>query len=207
MKNYNQYCPIAHSLDLIGDRWTLLIVRDLLLGPKRFSDLVGGLPGIGTNLLTERLRQLEQAEVIQRRTLPPPAASQVYELTPRGCELEGPLTALAHWGAQTLGALRAEQAISRDTVVLTARAVVRGWPATSAATTYHVQIEDERYTELLVFHGAGPTADRGPGGAGDTLVTLRLDLATLFAIAGERLTPQAAVDQGRLQIEEAPAAA
>ena len=80
---YNQYCALAHALDIVGERWTLLIVRELLVGPRRFKDLLDGLPGISTNLLSNRLKGLEESGVLRRRiTLPPPAASTVYELTP-----------------------------------------------------------------------------------------------------------------------------
>ena len=77
-KTYNQYCPLAHALDLVGERWTLLIIRNLFVGPKRFSDLARGLPTIGTNILTDRLKTLEGNGLIQTRFLPPPAASSVY---------------------------------------------------------------------------------------------------------------------------------
>ena len=88
-RSYEQYCAVARTLDLIGERWTLLILRDLVhLGPRRFSDLRAGLPGIGANLLTERLRRLEREGLVQRRKLPPPGASVVYELTERGAGLE-----------------------------------------------------------------------------------------------------------------------
>ena len=85
-RGYNQFCAAARALDLLGERWTLLLIRDLLTGPKRYTDLLNGLPGIGTNLLAGRLKELESAGVVQRRELPPPAASTVYELTERGLE-------------------------------------------------------------------------------------------------------------------------
>jgi DNA-binding HxlR family transcriptional regulator len=107
-KRYEQYCPMAHALDLIGDRWALLIVRDLMHGPKRYTDLVGGLPGIGTNILAARLRDLERHGVVTRRTLRPPAASRVYELTDYGRELRPALRELALWGARSLGPPTAE---------------------------------------------------------------------------------------------------
>ena len=103
-KTYNQYCPVAHALDLVGERWTLLIIRNLFVGPKRFSDLLRGLPGIGTNILTGRLKALEENGLIQSRFLPPPAASSVYELTPYGRSLQDVMVALALWGVQSLGA-------------------------------------------------------------------------------------------------------
>ena len=83
-KRYEQYCPMAHALDLVGERWVLLIVKELMRGPKRYTDLVECLPGIGTNILAARLRDLERHGVVARRTLPPPAASKVYDLTDYG---------------------------------------------------------------------------------------------------------------------------
>lgn len=102
-KRYDHYCPMAHALDMVGDRWELLIVRELLPGPKRYTDLVDGLPGIGTNILAARLRDLESCGVIAKKTLPPPAASRVYELTEYGRELRSVLRELALWGARSLG--------------------------------------------------------------------------------------------------------
>jgi DNA-binding HxlR family transcriptional regulator len=102
-KRYDQYCPIAHALGLVGERWALLIVRELLQGPKRYTDLVGQLPGIGTNILAARLKDLEACGVVAKRRLPPPAASQVYELTPYGLGLKPAMRELAVWGIQSLG--------------------------------------------------------------------------------------------------------
>lgn len=102
-KRYDQYCPMAHALDLVGDRWALLVIRELMRGPKRYTDLVDRLPGIGTNILATRLRALEQHGVLTRRTLPPPAASKVYELTEYGAALRPMMRELALWGARSLG--------------------------------------------------------------------------------------------------------
>jgi DNA-binding HxlR family transcriptional regulator len=102
-KHYDQYCPVAHALDAVGDRWALLVVRELLQGPKRYTDLADGLPGIGTNILAARLRDLEAAGVVARKTLPPPAASRVYDLTDYGRALKPVLRELALWGAGSLG--------------------------------------------------------------------------------------------------------
>ena len=102
-KSYDQYCPIAHALDLVGERWSLLVVRELLHGgPLRYSDLHGRLDGCGTNILAARLKALEQGGVVRRRRLDPPAASWVYELTEYGAGLREVLHVLAHWGARSL---------------------------------------------------------------------------------------------------------
>ena len=103
MRAYGQYCPIAHALGLVGERWSLLVVRELLEGPKRYTDLVAGLPKIGTNILAARLRDLETAGVVEKRKLPPPAASTVYELTPYGQDLRPVIHELARWGVRSLG--------------------------------------------------------------------------------------------------------
>jgi DNA-binding HxlR family transcriptional regulator len=107
-KRYDQYCPVAHALDLIGERWALLIVRELLSGPKRYTDLAANLPHIGTNILASRLKDLEAGGIVAKRRLPPPAASQVYELTPYGEELKRPMRELALWGLQSIGAPRSD---------------------------------------------------------------------------------------------------
>ena len=103
MKSYDQYCPIAHSLGIVGERWTLLVVRELLHGPKRYTDLADHLPGIGTNILALRLKELETAGIVEKKKLPPPFASTVYELTPAGRELRPVLHELARFGARLMG--------------------------------------------------------------------------------------------------------
>jgi DNA-binding HxlR family transcriptional regulator len=100
MRSYGDRCGVARALDLVGERWALLVVRELLLGPKRFTDLRAGLPKVGPDMLSQRLRELEQAIVVRRRTLPPPAGSRVYELTERGRELEPVVLALGRWGSR-----------------------------------------------------------------------------------------------------------
>src|ERR671921_2798404 len=100
-RSYNDACAAAHALDLVGERWALLVVRELVLGPKRFTDLRAGLPHVSPNVLAQRLRELEAAGVVRRRKLPPPAASRVYELTPWGEELEPVIIRLGRWGARS----------------------------------------------------------------------------------------------------------
>src|SRR4051812_30937505 len=98
-RTYSDRCGIARALDVVGERWALLVVRELLLGPKRFTDLRAGLPNVGPDMLTARLKELEAAGVVRRATLPPPAASKVYALTERGAELEPVILALGRWGS------------------------------------------------------------------------------------------------------------
>src|SRR5689334_14592704 len=99
MRSYGQYCAVAKALDVIGDRWTLLIVRELLLrGPSRYTDLRDGLPGIATNLLADRLRELEHAGLVAREDAPPPVATALFRLTKRGRELRPLLEELTRWG-------------------------------------------------------------------------------------------------------------
>jgi DNA-binding HxlR family transcriptional regulator len=101
-RKYDQYCPIARALDVIGDRWALLIVRELTGGPRRYTDLHTDLPGVSTDILAARLKDLERDEVVVRRQLRSPAPARVYELTPRGRRLLPVLTTLADWGADDL---------------------------------------------------------------------------------------------------------
>ncbi len=102
-KRYDQYCPVAHALGLVGERWALLIVRELLHGPQRYTDLTANLPKIGTNILSSRLKDLEAGGIVTKRRLPPPAASQVYELTAYGQALKPVIRELAIWGIRSLG--------------------------------------------------------------------------------------------------------
>ncbi|UUV29054.1 winged helix-turn-helix transcriptional regulator [Amycolatopsis roodepoortensis] len=119
-REYFDGCGTAHALDLVGSRWALLIVRELLLGPKRFTDLRAGLPGSSPTMLAQRLRELEQTGILRRRALPPPAASTVYELTEWGAELEPALLALGRWAARS--PLMPERApLSLDSLVLAMR--------------------------------------------------------------------------------------
>ncbi len=100
-RSYDDACGAAHALDLIGERWALLVMRELMFGAKRFSDLRADLPGVSANVLTQRLERLEEIGALTRRKLPPPAASHVYELTPWGYEIEPVLSVLGRWAARS----------------------------------------------------------------------------------------------------------
>lgn len=204
-RSYHQYCPIAHALDLIGERWSLLIVRDLLLGPKRFSDLRAGLPGIGTNILTDRLKGLEEAGVIARRVLPPPAASAVYELTPYGQGLDGPLQALAQWGGQTLGNIQPGQAPSRDSILLTVRALARQLFTEHGLRSAAILLGSAFPSEAIVARAEGDAVHVFTDSSAEAEVAFELNLDTLFALAGGTLTLREALEQGKLLLRGQPA--
>jgi DNA-binding HxlR family transcriptional regulator len=138
VKSYQQYCAVARALDVVGDRWVLLIVRELMaFGPSRFSDLQRGLPGIASNLLAERLRSMETADLIERHEAPAPIGSQVYQLTARGRELEDVLRALTRWGMATM-----------PTGPTDHDAVQPQWTALLAGFTVSEQVPDD--TELVL---------------------------------------------------------
>jgi len=118
MRSYGDPCGIARALDVIGERWALLIVRELLLGPKRFTDLRSGLPQVGPDVLSQRLRELEQAGVVRRAKLPPPAGSRVYELTGWGRELEPVVLGLGLWGSARAPFPADHGALGSDSLVL-----------------------------------------------------------------------------------------
>jgi len=138
-RSYDDVCPIARGLDVIGERWALLVVRELLLGPQRFSDLRRGLPRASSNMLTDRLRELEAHGVVRRRMLPPPAASWVYELTDRGRALEPVLEAIGSWGNGE--AAPADGSLSATSVLIFLRGSARAHPD-PPNYTYRVQLHD-----------------------------------------------------------------
>lgn len=142
-RSYGDSCGIARALDAVGERWALLVVRELLFGAQRFSDLRRALPDASTNMLTDRLRELEAHGVVRRRTLPPPAACTVYELTERGRELEPLLTALGDWGSAE--PRPAHSSLTATSVLLFLRGSARAHhnPPTE---TYRMQLDDRVWT-------------------------------------------------------------
>ncbi len=165
-RSYHQLCGLAYALDVVGERWTILIIRELIAGPRRFTDLIDGLPGISTNLLTERLKQLEENGVIQRRTLPPPAASAVYELTALGQALEKTLLELGKWGSQFVSpALEGDKLLHLGSYALTPKTFFRPELAQGVNETYALHIDGEVQQvriaagEIFVEQGEAPKAD------------------------------------------------
>ena len=165
-RSYNQYCGLAYALDVVGERWTLLIVRELIAGPRRFTDLLDGLPGISTNLLSERLKELEQQGMLRRRMLPPPATSNVYELTALGRSLETTLLELGRWGSQFVPAAPEGAAVLHaSSYALTLKPFFRPDQAQGLSETYELHIGDEilrvriHDSQLDVRQGEAPDAD------------------------------------------------
>jgi DNA-binding HxlR family transcriptional regulator len=164
-RTYNQYCGIARALDLVGERWALLVVRELALGPRRFTDLRDGLPGIATNVLSQRLRELERNGVVARRRLPPPAASNVYELTEYGQELVPTLLALGRWGARTMGERSPEQTLRPEWLAVALKAFYRPQAAEGLSVTIGLDLGGTEFTcsldggRLEIVPGAARSAD------------------------------------------------
>jgi DNA-binding HxlR family transcriptional regulator len=145
-RSYNQFCGVARALDLIGERWALLVVRELALGPKRFTDLRQGLPGIATNVLSVRLRQLERDGVVTRRLLPPPAPAQIYQLTELGRELVPIMLALGRWGAGTMGARSPDQSIRGEWLALALKAFFDPEAAGDLSATIALELDGAPFT-------------------------------------------------------------
>lgn len=196
-RSYDQYCALARALEVVGERWTLLIVRELLLGPKRYKDLLHGLPGIATNLLAARLKDLGQAGVLRRRTLPPPAGSTVYELTELGRELEPAVLALGRFGASFLGPPRPTDAYRPGWYVLSMLATFRPERAQGVRETYEFRLGQEAF-QVRVADGR---VEARQGEAHDPDLVVSADLETLLALLAGRLLPMEALSSARVEIE------
>jgi DNA-binding HxlR family transcriptional regulator len=146
-RTYDDGCAAAHALDLVGERWALLVVRELLLGPKRFADLRAGLPRVSPNVLSQRLRELEGAGVVRRRKLPPPAASRVYELTEWGMELEPVVVSLGRWGARSRSKPRAPLGV--DSLILSLRTMFDPRVAAGLSASYELRLGEESFRAVV----------------------------------------------------------
>jgi len=162
-RGYGQYCGFSRALEVVGERWSMLVIRDLLVGPKRFTDLHRGLPGIPTNILTARLKELEEARIIRRRALARPERSIVYELTEYGAELEDVVISLGRWGAKQLGDPRPEEVVTVDSMITAfkttfqpeaAKGVRASYELCMGDITLNITVDDGR-----IEVGAGPLPD------------------------------------------------
>ena len=192
-RRYGQYCGIAFALDVVGERWTLLIARDLVLGPKRFTDLLEGLPGIATNLLAQRLKEMEENGLVEKVTLPPPAGSTVYRLTERGEALEPAIMALGRWGA-AVGGARPGDYLGPSSFFVSCRASFNPERARDMDLEFHV---DGRTYEVLVDGARCVTRD---GAAREPEAVIESDIHTLVALRRSQLSPDDALRSGKAKI-------
>lgn len=145
MRSYRDLCGIARALDVVGERWALLVVRELLHGPKRFADLHRGLPGTSQNVLTQRLRELEESGVLVRRRALPPAGGTVYELTPRGHDLRPVLLALGQWGSPLPPGPGSAQELSPDALVVALRTTFQPAAAADLRGTVRLDLPSDAF--------------------------------------------------------------
>jgi len=192
-RRYSDPCGIARALDVVGDRWALLVVRELIFGPKRFVQLRHGLPGVSPNVLSQRLRDLEDAGVVRRDVLSPPASVAVYELTARGRALEPVLLELAGWGSQQ--PMTAPGELSVSALLLALKTVYD--PAAGLHATFALRIDGEWFR----LTAAGGSIDIARGRPGHSAVAMETDVATLRSVAFGREPVAAAERAGRLAVE------
>ena len=194
-RTYGDPCGVARSLDVVGERWALLVVRELLLGPKRFSDLVSGLPGASPNVVSQRLRDLTQHDVVRRVDLGPPARIHLYELTEWGHQLEPVLLHLGRWGA---GAPRPEGGeLGIDSLVLSIKAALDTRRAQGRSVTFELHVDDHVFT-LDLTDGA-LDARRENASNPDAVITTSRD-ALEAVVTGERRLADA-VRTGDIRID------
>ena len=186
-RKYDDGCAVAHGLDLVGERWALLVVRELLLGPKRFTDLRAGMPAASPDMISQRLRELTEAGIVRRRRLPAPAAAWVYELTEWGMELEPVVLSLAKWSSRSPG-MHTDAPIGVDSVVLSLRALFDPSAARGFRTSIALRLHEDWF-RLTVTDGDLHVARAEPEPTNPELqAVLRTDPDTLSALLAGRLT-------------------
>jgi DNA-binding HxlR family transcriptional regulator len=196
-RSYNQHCGIAYALDIVGERWTLLIIRELMAGPRRFKDLLDGLPDISTNLLSDRLKHLDQQGLIHRRTLAPPAGSTVYELTALGRALEKTLLELGRWGSQFVPPSIEGGVLRLGSYALTLKTFFRPEQAQGVNETYALHVGNEVLQvqitagEIHVQQGETRKAD----------AVFHTDMPSYLGLLRGQIHPDAAIAAGLVRIE------
>jgi DNA-binding HxlR family transcriptional regulator len=176
-RTYGDRCGVARALDVVGERWALLVVRELLLGPKRFTDLREGLPNVGPDILAQRLRELEQADLVRRRKLAPPAASHVYELTDRAQELEPVILALGRWGSG-LPYPPGDPVLGADATMIALKTMFDPAAADGLDARYELRLGEHRYRAAV----AAGKLELARGTADDADATIEADPGTLAAV-------------------------
>lgn len=194
-RSYDQHCSVARALDVVGDRWTLLIVRELLAGPRRYTDLHTDLPGVSTDVLASRLKDMERDGLTTRRRLPPPGAAFVYELTRRGSQLLPVLQALGEWGGPELGERRATDAVRAHWFALP---LLRGLDAVNGGGLVEVRLEEGEFhlhvgARDVPVYGAGPAPEEPDA-------RLSMDTGTCAAVGRGDLSVLGAVRDGRIEV-------
>lgn len=195
MRSYGDPCGVARGLDVLGERWAVLVVRDLLLGPKRFNDLLGGLRGVSPNVLSQRLRELTEDGVVQRRDLGPPTRVRLYELTEWGRALEPLLLQLGRWGSQAPPL--PEGALGIDSLLLSIRAAFDPARAADLGGVYEFRVDADTYVAEVADDSVRIRRETAPGPPDATLTT---DIDTLRAVCDHRITLAAALDSGALRL-------
>lgn len=198
-RSFGQYCGLARALEIVGERWALLIVRDLLVGPRRFSDLHRGLPRIPTNILSARLKELEHAGVVERRVVPRPASAIVYALTERGRGLEPVVLAMGRWGARILGEPGADEVVTADSLIMALRTTFKPDVARGSRVGYELRLGDI-VVHARVEHGALQVGE-GPLTDADLVITTGPALRAV--LAGE-LAPADAIASGAVTVRGDP---
>jgi DNA-binding HxlR family transcriptional regulator/putative sterol carrier protein len=194
-RKYGDGCAIAHGLDLVGERWALLVVRELLLGPKRFTDLKKGLPNASPNVISERLRELERAGIVKREKLPPPASLRVYALTDWGRELEETVISLGRWAARSPSP--SDAPVGLDSIVLALRTLFDPPAGEGLHASYNLRLGDDRFRievsddEIEVARGEADQAD----------ATIDTDPDTLTAVLWKGRSLADAQRAGEIRIE------
>lgn len=189
-------CGIAHASDLLGQRWALLVVRELLLGPKRFTDLRAGIPDISPNVLGQRLRELEESGIVMRRKLPPPAGVQVYDLTDWGRELEPAILALGRWASQSPSFPRGAE-MGPDSLILALKSTFDPPKADGLDASYELWLGEIPFN--ISVKGGEFEAGRGEANAPNAVIRSDPDTIARVAFRGNRLGK--AVDSGSVEID------
>lgn len=195
VRDYGQYCGFARALEMVGERWAMMIVRDLFVGQKRFTDLHRGLAGIPTNVLTARLKELENAGVIRRRVLPRPERSVVYELTEYGAELEDVVVRLGRWGAKSLGEPRCDEIVTVDSVIMAMRSTFKPEAARKLRASYELRF-GEIVIHAIVRRG---TVDVAEGPIPNPDLVIETGPAIKGLMTGE-MSPAGAIKSGAVRI-------
>ncbi|MDX6692397.1 MAG: hypothetical protein QOG15_3854 [Solirubrobacteraceae bacterium] len=196
-RTYGDACGISRALDLVGERWALLVIRELLLGPKRFTDIREGLPHLSPDVLAQRLRELEQANLVARRRLPPPVSTQVYELTTRGAALEPALIELGRWGGANADPPTEGMGMSLEAHIVSLRTLFRPDLAGDMDAIVELRLGDHRYR--VTVRDGGIEAVRGE--ATSPHATIDTDPGTLIAVLHGHRTLADALKTGDISYE------